>query len=215
MPLLRARYTVTEFKDFFFFFPIHQSWRSATEGHIGKTLIHCSQRNQKLTPGDAGPKPNALRPLLNRHETPLLCWKNRKTLPKTSCQTVLAPLEEVEFGERVPLQSPRFTCCRKCAILVLFVEPFSLCIDFRNSVRAAADSLSSLSGKWDTGTEVFSLSGVKLDCLVSKETPNYENLQRRNSPSVLVFKRTTQNLHCFSCLSDHTTYMQTSTVMNL
>lgn len=42
------------------------------------TLFHCSQRNQKLTPGDAGPKTNALQPLLDRYETPLLCWKNWK-----------------------------------------------------------------------------------------------------------------------------------------
>lgn len=39
------------------------------------TLFHCSQRNQKLLPGDAGPKTNALQPLLDRYETPLLCWK--------------------------------------------------------------------------------------------------------------------------------------------
>jgi len=42
------------------------------------TLLHCSQRNQKLTPADAGPKTNALQPLLDRYETPLLCWKNWK-----------------------------------------------------------------------------------------------------------------------------------------
>lgn len=42
------------------------------------TLLYCSQRNQKLTPGDPGPKTNALQPLLDRYETPLLCWKNWK-----------------------------------------------------------------------------------------------------------------------------------------
>lgn len=42
------------------------------------TLFHCLQRNQKLMPAAAGPKTNALRPLLDRYETPLLCWKNWK-----------------------------------------------------------------------------------------------------------------------------------------
>lgn len=59
------------------------------------TLFHCSQRNQKLTPADAGPKANALQPLLDRYETPLLCWKKLETLPKTNCQTVVASLEKV------------------------------------------------------------------------------------------------------------------------
>lgn len=61
---------------FFSFFFVHPS--KLTLSHRGphwQTLFHCSQRNQKLTPGDAGPKTNALRPLLDRNETPLLCWK--------------------------------------------------------------------------------------------------------------------------------------------
>lgn len=42
---------------------------------------------------------------------------------------------------------------------------------------------------------------------------NYENLQRRNGPSAS--GASPRDLRRFSRLSDHTTYMQTSTVMNL
>lgn len=65
-------------RQLLFFFPIHHS---LTVSHLRATLVtlfHCSQRNQKLLPADAGPKTNALQPLLDRHETPLLCWKNWK-----------------------------------------------------------------------------------------------------------------------------------------
>lgn len=61
----------------FFFFPSIKFDGQPLRATLA-TLFHCSQRNQKLTPADAGPKTNALRPLLDRYETPLLCWKNWK-----------------------------------------------------------------------------------------------------------------------------------------
>lgn len=70
-----ARHTVTEFKDLFFlFFHFHPSKLTGQPPRATlASLFHCSQRNQKLTPADAGPKTNALRPLLDRYETPLHC----------------------------------------------------------------------------------------------------------------------------------------------
>lgn len=62
---------------FFFFIPSIKVDGQPQRATLA-TLFHCSQRNQKLTPGDPGPKTNALRPLLDRYETPLLCWKNWK-----------------------------------------------------------------------------------------------------------------------------------------
>lgn len=101
------------------FFPIHHI---LTVSHLRATLLtlfHCSQRNQKLPPADAGPKTNALQPLLDRHETPLLCWKNWKRYQRQTVRLYRPHRKKVcEFHQRATFQSQSFTCSRKCAIVV-------------------------------------------------------------------------------------------------
>lgn len=101
------------------------------------TLFHCSQRNQKLMPGDAGPKTNALRPLLDRYETPLLCWKNWKRYQRQTVRLFLASLEKgCEFHQRAPLQSlflfffymQQKKMCH-CSVFVKFFVLFIIRID--------------------------------------------------------------------------------------
>lgn len=178
------------------------------------TLFHCSQRNQKLMPGDAGPKTNALRPLLDRYETPLLCWKNWKRYQRQTVRLFLASLEKgCEFHQRAPLQSlflffymQQKKMCH-CSVFVKFFVLFIIRIDayanfklihmrckqsfiankVTENIKSDFDVGGGRGGGWSGrgGTEMVSLPGCKLMSTfqVSKETPNYENLQRRNSPS--------------------------------
>lgn len=133
-----------------------------------------------------------------------------------------------EFQQRAPLQSPSFTCSRKCAIVVslssfsffLFksVSTFTQAKNFKlihmrckQSFRANSklriQNLTLLWGlKWP-----LCLAPNSFQLSIFQRDSNYENLQRRNGPSAL----RSQDLRHFSRLSDHTTYMQTSTVMNL
>lgn len=106
-------------RQLLFFFPIHHN---LTVSHLRATLVtlfHCSQRNQKLPPADAGPKTNALQPLLDRHETPLLCWKNWKRYQRQTVRLYRPHRKKVcEFHQRATFQSQSFTCSRKRAIVV-------------------------------------------------------------------------------------------------
>lgn len=92
------------------------------------TLFHCSQRNQKLTPGDPGPKTNALRPLLDRYETPLLCWKNWKRYQRQTVRLYWPLWKRLRVSPVSSLQSQSFTCSRKRAIVVFFCQVFSLSV---------------------------------------------------------------------------------------
>ena len=134
------------------FFPIHQSWRSATRGHRGSPL---SLFTEKLTPGDAGPKTNALRPLLDRYETTLLCWKNWKRYQR---QTVRL---NCSLWKRLRV-SPACTA----SVLILYMQQdVSLCSVFVkfslllhklqvNSFEVR-NRLSSLTGSWEYKSQLF------------------------------------------------------------
>lgn len=64
-----------------------------------------TDRNQKLMPGDTGPKTNPLQLLFDRYETLLLCWQIGNAT-KDNCQTALASLEKgCKFHQWAPFQS--------------------------------------------------------------------------------------------------------------
>lgn len=68
-----------------------------------------TDRNQKLMPGDTGPKTNPLQLLFDRYETLLLCWQIGNAT-KDNCQTALASLEKVVSFTSEHHFSP-FYCC--------------------------------------------------------------------------------------------------------
>lgn len=132
--------------------------------------------------------------------------------------------KKVEFHQRAPRQSPTLACSRKRAIIVkfLFLKPYQLfqkqnfklialrCKQFFIAKQLAERTRSDL----DMGTEmVFVWLQTPVSFPLSKETPTMkiysgETVQVRRSC------RPRPDLHRLSFLNDHTTYMQTSTVMN-
>lgn len=129
-----------------------------------------------------------------------------------------------EFHQRATFQSPSFTFSRKCAIVVFFVRFFSLknlCQELQVNSHEG-NSLSSLTSNWVCKLQLWygDWNGLLawlqtlVNFPVSKETPTMK-IYRGETAQVHRCLRITQDLRRFSCLSDHTTYMQTSTVMNL
>lgn len=180
-------------------------------------LLRCSQRNQKLMPAAAGPKTNALQPLLDRHETLLLCWKNWKRYQRQTVRLHRPLWKRLGVSPASAASVPDLYVQQNTCIWSLFAKFFI----FENYILyeprtlsqflRVADALSSPNG--ELGTWMRGL----------KRSPSGSKLQSRSFPKRLQLWKSTEEewprwksgLHHSSCLSDHTTYMQTSTVMNL
>lgn len=121
-----------------------------------------------------------------------------------------------EFHQWVPFHSP-FYCSWKCSIVAFFPQilstPYSLIWDCKQAIYLA-NKYEIIETLTYLGINMASLSGCKLpsSCSFSKETPTMK-IYRRKTGQVHWCWRITQNLNHFSYLSDHTTYMQTSTLM--
>lgn len=167
-------------------------------------------------------KTNPLQLLFDRYETILLCWQIGNAT-KDNCQIALASLEKAESFTSEYHFIPLFTVAENVQLWHFFPPqilstPYSLIWECKQAViiwqivweYEIIQTLTFL------GINIASLSGCKLpsSCSFSKETPTMK-IYRRKTGQVHWCWRITQNLNHFSYLSDHTTYMQTSTLMKL
>lgn len=119
---------------FFFFIPSIKVDGQPQRATLA-TLFHCSQRNQKLTPADAGPKTNALRPLLDRYETPLLCWKNWKRYQRQTVRLFWPLRKRLRVSPASVTSAPIFNVQQKmchCSVFVKFLSSVSTLTQTRN-----------------------------------------------------------------------------------
>ena len=167
-------------------------------------------------PGDAGPKTNALKPLLEPVWNTSTVLEKLETLPKTNCKTVFGPFGKgCEFHQRAPLQSPSFPCSRKRAICFCFFFVFCFCFffcqvslnlstlytNFKSTLVEGANCLSSLTGSWEIQEiQLWCGGGLKWSpCLAANSCqllrfPKRLRLwksTRRNRPSTLMLKENT------------------------
>lgn len=130
-----------------------------------------------------------------------------------------------EFHQWAPLQSPSFSMQPKMchrSVFVISVTTRTQNGDLQVNSYEGPTVFHYKTGNWECKIGLwcgdwngFSTWLQTLDNFpVSKETPTMK-IYRGETAQVHWCQRTTQDLHHFSCLSDHTTYMQTSTVMNL
>lgn len=139
-------------------------------------------------------KTNALRPLLDRHETPLLCWNIWKRYQRQTVRLYWPPLEEVASFTSERHFSPR-PFYATAVVLFMFFCLFHCRTENGELIRVRRGTVSNRlnsklriqksnfwCGDWN-GLFFLFLSGSKLLFDFSKGTPNYENLQRRNGPS--------------------------------
>lgn len=155
-------------------------------------LLHCSQRNQKLLPADAGPKTNALQPLLDRYETLLLCWKNWKRYQRQTVRLHRPLWKRLRVSPASATSVPDLYMQQKtCIFFAKFLKTVSCLLQTKNFELIPACRKQSFITKRgtrnvDVGTEMdFVWLQTQVNFPLSKEAPTMK-IYRGEMAQVLV-----------------------------